>query len=303
MKAVVRGLTRFQVWFLLVFPVLALAAIVTAAQIAQAVLNSPNASPTLKQYANAIGALAMNVESGGNTTAYNGSCCYGVLQMTEKNIKHYAQMSAAKYQQLDLQDQINYWAELTSAGLNNPVVQQLINMGTFDGHPVDGALVLSCVQLGTGNCRKTINSGSCSGFADSNGTTICSMADKINNGSSSRSGGSGNTGSTTGSNGSSSPATGANTMMTCIKDASGACLPVNEAMAQAFQGGAGFSMSEIQKVIYALVASGMLLLVIGNMKDVWRRYAKGLIEQHELTQVVIRLAICVMLVLLVVNYA
>ena len=290
--------TKFQILILFLLPSLVFAAIVTAEQVAQAVLNSPYASSTLKQYASAIGNLAINVESGGNTTAYNGSCCYGVLQMTGTNIRDQTGLTPAQYQQLDLQDQVNAWSQVMSQALNASAVKQLIAMGTFDGQTVDGAMVLSCVQLGVGNCQTMINSGSCSGFADSNGTTICSMANKIDNGSSSPGSGNGNGGNNSGGGSNGSPI---NTI-TCIRDASGDCAPINEAMAQAFQGGAGFSMSEIKGIIYALISAGMLLLAVGIGKDVWRLYAQGAIDKHVLMRIVFKSAITISVVLFVLSY-
>jgi len=102
-----RLLSKLQALLLLLIPALAFAVAVTAAQVAQAVLNSPNASPELKQYATAIGNLAINVESSGNATVYNGTCCCGVLQMTQTNIQNILHISPSQYRQLDLQDQVN----------------------------------------------------------------------------------------------------------------------------------------------------------------------------------------------------
>lgn len=175
-------------------PVVALAAIVSAADIVTAIQNSPNASPWLKQNAQAVANLAINVESRGDTNAYNGSCCYGVLQMNRKNIETYAGVSPEVYRNQSLQQQINAWTKLTTSALNSSVVQDLLALGTFDGRPVDGNLVLACVQLGIGNCQRMINSGRCSGFADSNGTTICGMADRMAGGTGTSPGGNGGTG-------------------------------------------------------------------------------------------------------------
>ena len=63
---------------------------VTAAQVAAAVANSP-LSPALKAYAADIGNLAINVESGGNLGVYNGTCCTGVLQVNTGGLKTYCQ--------------------------------------------------------------------------------------------------------------------------------------------------------------------------------------------------------------------
>ena len=139
------------VWLL---PAVALAAIVSSADITQAIQNSPNASAWLKQNAQAVANLAINVESGGNTSAFNGSCCYGVLQMNRTNIAKYAGVTPEQYRQLPLQAQIDAWSQLTADAMRSGVVRQLIGLGTFDGRAVDGNLVLACVQLGIGNCQR-----------------------------------------------------------------------------------------------------------------------------------------------------
>lgn len=150
---------------------------VTAADVANAIRNSPNASPWLRANADAVANLAM-FESGGRLGVYNGSCCFGVLQMNRTNIRAYAGVSPEVFRTWSLQDQVNAWSRLTDDALRSRVPRALIAMGTFDGRPVDGNLVLACVQLGIGNCQRMIQSGRCSGFADRNGTTICAMADR-----------------------------------------------------------------------------------------------------------------------------
>lgn len=152
-----------------------LAAVVTAADVANAIRNSANSTPWMREHADEIGALAVKVESGGNTQAYNGTCCYGVLQLNTANILA-AGYTVEEYRNASLQTQIDGWAMIQAQALNDPVIQQLTSSGTFDGQPVDASMVIACVQLGQGNCRTMINSGRCDGFADRNGTTICSMA-------------------------------------------------------------------------------------------------------------------------------
>lgn len=152
----------------------AFAALVTAAQVAQAVANSPYANALLRNNATAVGSLAM-FESGGETTVYNGSCCYGVLQMNTTNIRA-AGYTPTEFAALPLQGQVDAWARMQSQALASPVVAQLQAMGTFNGQPVDFAFLLACVQLGQGNCATMVASGSCAGFSDRNGTTICGMA-------------------------------------------------------------------------------------------------------------------------------
>lgn len=154
----------------------AVAAIVTAADVAEALRNSGFANQVLRDNAAAVGSLAL-FESGGNTQSYNGTCCYGVLQMSTSNIEA-AGYTTAEFQQLSLQAQVNAWAHLQSTALNDPVIDRLRALPTFDGQTVDFAFLLSCVQLGQGNCTRMLDSGRCNGFADRNGTTICSMANQ-----------------------------------------------------------------------------------------------------------------------------
>jgi P-type conjugative transfer protein TrbL len=170
----------FLLFFLL--PAIALAITVSHQEIVNAIRNSPTANSWLKQNAEAIANLAINVESGGRLDIYNGSCCYGVLQMNKNNIRVYAKMTPEQFRNADLQTQINAWAKLTSDAMKNPVVQRLAAMKTFDGRPVTGELVLACIQLGVGNCNKMLQSGSCNGFRDRLGTSICDMADKMSKG-------------------------------------------------------------------------------------------------------------------------
>ncbi|MBX7020728.1 hypothetical protein EX238_21000, partial [Providencia rettgeri] len=157
------------------------AALVTATQVADAIRNSPNASPWLKANADAVGRLAM-FESSGQLDVYNGSCCTGILQMNKKNIRKYAETSPEDFKTWDLQSQVDAWSKLTTEAMQARAPKTLAGLGTFDGREIDGDMVLACVQLGIGNCQKMINSGSCNGFADINGTTICKMADRIRNG-------------------------------------------------------------------------------------------------------------------------
>ena len=156
---------------------------VTAAQVAAAVANSP-LSPALKAYAADIGNLAINVESGGNLGVYNGTCCTGVLQVNTGGLKTYCQCTPQEYANMSLQQQVDIWAQVTNVNANNATVRQLMGLGSFGGHPVTGAMVLSCIQIGPGNCAKTVSAGTCatSAGSDGNGNNFCDFAAKINGG-------------------------------------------------------------------------------------------------------------------------
>ncbi|OYX75252.1 hypothetical protein [Xanthobacter sediminis] len=146
----------------------------SAQEITDAVRNS-SLRDDLKGTSCSLGGLG-RFESGGNKGVYNGSCCTGIFQLNNANVQKYAGTDRAGYGCMSLQDQVDAWARLTNAGYNAPAVKQLASMSTFDGQKVDASFIAACIQLGTGNCQKMVNSGSCSGFSDINGTTICGMA-------------------------------------------------------------------------------------------------------------------------------
>lgn len=145
---------------------------------AQQITDAVNASvlrDDLKSTSCTLGGLG-RFESGGNKGLYNGSCCTGIFQLNNANAFKYAGVDREGYGCLSLQEQVDAWAKLTNDGYNTPAVRRLMEMGTFDGQRVDAGFIAACIQLGPGNCQRMVNSGSCSGFADSNGTTICDMA-------------------------------------------------------------------------------------------------------------------------------
>lgn len=256
------------------FSGLVLAAIVSSADIAAAIRNSPNASAWLKQNAESVANLA-TFESQRNTTAYNGTCCYGVLQMNQRNIHRYAGVTPTEYQQQNLQQQIDAWSALTTAALNSSAVANLLALGTFDGRPVDGHLVLACVQLGIGNCQSMINSGRCSGFADSNGTTICGMADRIG-GTAGTTPGAGNGGTTPG--GSAGGGTGAGSGGSAgggTGSTGGNWTPTAGNMADGFKQASGQDMGRIKAQIQMLVVAAGTLIAASALLGLFRRYARG----------------------------
>lgn len=130
-------------------------------------------------------------ESSGNSGVYNDTCCTGVFQINKSNLASYG-LTPSQYANMSLDEQAQVWVNVTNSGANAGSVRQLQDLQskgeTFDGQPVDSAMIEACIQLGTGNCQKMLNSGSCSGFKDSNGTSICDMANKIRNGSQTKDG-------------------------------------------------------------------------------------------------------------------
>lgn len=145
---------------------------------AQQITDAVRASPLreeLKSTSCSLGGLG-RFESGGNKGVYNGSCCTGIFQLNRTNVTNYTGLTREQFGCESLQFQVNAWARLTNDGYKTGAVQELMSRGTFDGQKVDASFIASCIQLGTGNCQQMVRSGRCSGFSDSNGTTICDMA-------------------------------------------------------------------------------------------------------------------------------
>ncbi len=285
-KAFVRARRLFAA--LLLTPLIAWAAIVTAQDIINAILASPYASPYLRAHAAEIAALAINVESGGNTEAYNGSCCYGVLQLNTTNINA-AGMSTQQYLNASLQTQINAWANVQSTALNYAGIQPLYGMATFDGQPVDAAFMLACVQLGQGNCTRMLQSGTCNGFADSNGTTICSMATRL------RAGMAGATSSPTASPTSPGLNPGGGSMMPAI--------PSGLTPAQGFAAGAGSGVtaSSMNGAIRLVAAALILVFAAWAVLGHWVQFVSGQLHLSDVQINIVRMLVVVSLVLVLLN--
>lgn len=266
----------------------------SAADVANAIRNSPNANAWMRNNADAIGSLAM-FESGGQISAFNGSCCYGVLQMNTENIDRYAKTDPQTYRNLSLQDQVNAWSKLTSDMLGTTPPQMLIAMGTFDGRPVDGSLVLSCVQLGVGNCQTMIRAGNCGGFRDRNGTSICDMADRVNGGTYAGGGtGSGSGGAT----GSSPPRY---TPIDCVRDPSGSCMGMSAAMEAGFENGSGVSMARLRSLIQMLLVVIALFVMGSAITGTWKHYARGGIAVADFTYYMKRALLVVLTVVVIMT--
>lgn len=274
---------------------------VTADQVAAAILASPNASSQLRGYANAIGSLAM-FESGGQLSIYNGSCCYGVLQMTGTNIRETLHISPQEFRNLPLQAQVNAWSTVMSQALRTGVPARLASMTTFDGRPVTPSLVLACVQLGVGNCLTMIRSGRCNGFADINGTDICEMADRIDGTTRTPSTTPPST-PTTGSSWTTTPQNPTAPLQGCLTDGYGNCLSLSQAMESGFESGSGFSMSELRNVIQLLTVSITFLICASMLLAMWKQFTDGRIASAELMMGVRQVSMVAGIILIVLTVA
>lgn len=282
-----RGFVRLRgralTWAATLFwPVLALAAIVTAADVTAAVQASRYANAFLQAHAAEIGALSLMVENrSGDTTSYNGSCCYGVLQLNTANIIA-AGYTVSQYRYASLQTQVDAWARIQSQALQDPVIGRLQNMSTFDGQPVDASLLLACVQLGQGNCRTMINSGSCSGFRDSNGTTICSMAAAMR-----------------------AAVNGTGAPPPPVGGTGGGYQPrstgTNVAPDQAFASGSGVSMDNSSQSIRLVVAALALIWLTWGSSATWGQFTGGKLAVYDMTELIARGMVVVLLVLWLVT--
>lgn len=260
--------------------------IVTADQVAAAVAAS-SLSPALKQYATDIGKLAINVESGGNLGVYNGSCCTGVLQMNKGGLRKYCKCEPEQYANMSLQQQVNYWAELTNANANNSIVRGLMNLGSFGGRPVDGAMVLSCIQIGPGNCAQTIRAGTCAtnAGADGNGNNFCDFAATIRSGGAVAGGG---TGATPGTNQGSNPGTIVSAPV---------WTPVSAAAA--FYLGAGVDMSEVRDAVAQFVSAVAILWAAWVAQAGYFSYRRGTINMLTFKSNLVTSTVLTMLILVI----
>ena len=274
---------------------------VTAGQVTAAILASPNASAQLQSYANAIGNLAM-FESGGQLSVYNGSCCYGVLQMNTRNIATISPpVTPEQFRQLPLQQQVNAWATVMSDALRTGVPARLASMTTFDGRPVTPSLVLACVQLGVGNCQTMIRSGRCNGFADINGTDICEMADRIDG--VTRPPSTNPTTPSTGTGWSVTPQTPGTALQNCLTDGHGNCLSMSQAIESGFESGSGFSMSELRNVIQMLTVAITFLICASMLLAMWKQFTDGRIASAELLMGVRQVTMVAGIILIVLTVA
>ena len=276
---------------------------VTASQVQQAVLSSPNASALLQSYSGAVGNLAM-FESGGQLSVYNGTCCYGVLQMNNQNIASIRpKVTPEQFRTWSLQQQVDAWSTIMSEALRTYPARTLAALGTFDGRPVTPSMVLACVQLGIGNCLTMMRSGSCNGFADINGTTICSMADRIDGTTTPTNSGT-NTGTGTGTPAPvSTNLTSSTVINNCITDGYGHCLSISAAMEQGFLNGSGHSMADLRDLIQSLTVAITLLVCAWLGIGLWREFTTGRIATADLImggRSVIMIAAMIFVVLTVV---
>ncbi|WP_234625054.1 M23 family metallopeptidase (plasmid) [Agrobacterium rosae] len=140
----------------------------------------------LAQNASTFAAMSYKVESmGGNSAIYNGSCCTGLMQMNQGNLATFCDCTSAQYAAMSGQQQINIYAQYYESIANAGSVQTLLDMQangeSVGGYKVDSAMVAACIQLGVGNCQKSIDNG-CVGVSSSAGgdgsVNICTMAAK-----------------------------------------------------------------------------------------------------------------------------
>ena len=298
-KRWLRAPSRRAVIAWLLAPMIAWAAVVTAEQVAAAIRSSATASPWLKAHAAEIGALAIRVESGGNTQAYNGSCCYGVLQLSRSNILA-SGMQVDAYRDASLQTQVDAWAGVQSQAMLDPVIQQLQNRSTFDGQPVDAAMLISCVQLGQGNCRRMVNSGRCNGFEDSLGTDICEMAARTRaamNGTPPPTNGGANPNAGVGA-----PHNGTQGGGPIGGDPIGGVSPNTSVSPDAaFEQGSRLSMGQVSSAIKLMAAGLALIWLAWTASSSWGLFIRGRAYLPELTHTIGRATVVTLMVIWLLN--
>ena len=282
---------------------IAWAVIATYAQIVNAVRTSPNSDAFLRANAESVANLAVRVENmRGDTTNYNGSCCSGILQMTATNIAAFAGVTPAVYRTWTLQQQIDAWTALTVSAMRAPAVATLRSMTTFDGMPTDAYMQLACIQLGPGNCQTMISSGRCEGFRDRWGTSVCSMAARMQGLTYTPGTGSGTptpaptpTPSSTSSNNNSlfTPTPGnyvpSGSTASAMLDAS-------------FTSGSGVSMASVNTLIKTILLSILVIFAAKATIGAWGQYQAGQMDTFDLKQGGKRILILMMLMAMVFVY-
>jgi len=171
----------------------------SAAQISQAIQNSPYASQALKSSSCTFGGAGI-AESGGNTCESNGNN-FGVLQLTSSNLP--PGTSANQYLNSSLQTQVDTWAKQVGNSNTSGAYQTLANNGQVGGYNVTPGTLAACFQFGPLICKNDVaalqSGGACptsgnggvvatgatlrNGTAnlDGNGQSICSWGKSIQN--------------------------------------------------------------------------------------------------------------------------
>lgn len=168
----------------------------THAELVSIFQNSGNSY--LASNATSFANMAINVESGGNTAIYNGTCCTGLMQMNKANLKEFCGCTSQEYAAMNGQQQIAIYSKYMDQAAGSSAVKQLQALqaqgGSINGQKVDGAMIAACIQLGAGNCAKSIGNN-CSGVSRAEGgdgyNNICTMAKGANGGSTGGGGGGG----------------------------------------------------------------------------------------------------------------
>jgi hypothetical protein len=171
----------------------------SASEIAEAIRNSPNTNSAMKN-TSCIWGGAGKAESGGSQCASNGNN-FGVLQLTRSNLP--PGMSPQEYMNLSLQQQVNVWAQQTTANFGSGY-QDLeaanASGGSIGGVKITDGVLAACYQFGpvicNNNTRALQNGQACGGpgiratrstlrngtaTLDGNGHSICSWGKAINN--------------------------------------------------------------------------------------------------------------------------
>lgn len=129
-----------------------------AAQVSQAIQNSPYANAATKASSCTWGGAAA-AESGGNTCASNGNN-FGVLQLTRNNLP--PGVTPSQYLNEPLQQQVNTWLQQagpTGQGSSfNTINNAASTGGSLGGMQMTPGIAAACVQFGSGICSRDLAS-------------------------------------------------------------------------------------------------------------------------------------------------
>jgi len=126
----------------------------SAADVANAIRNSPYANSTLKDAACDFGGAAQS-ESGGNLCSDNGNN-YGILQLTRGNLPN--GMTPEEYKNLPLQQQIDIWAKQVGNSNTSGAYKTLdgYNGQTINGVAITSGTLAACFQFGPLICKNDL---------------------------------------------------------------------------------------------------------------------------------------------------
>ncbi|MDE2579116.1 MAG: hypothetical protein KGL46_09945 [Hyphomicrobiales bacterium] len=147
---------------------------------------SNSSNPTLANNSQYFADMSKFMEDPSQQTGLHNSCCTGLMQMNQSNLKQFCGCTPEQYAQMSAQQQIDVYTKYFNSIQNTPGMTEMQKLadsgGTLGGHKIDEFDVIACAQMGPGNCAAAIKNG-CSSLALGQGgdgsVNVCTMADAV----------------------------------------------------------------------------------------------------------------------------